>query len=122
MKSMMYAAIAAVSIAPAAFAAPAAVDGNDYQAYEAVDSFSALGGLHSFEPLDRERLVVWVTPSKPYLIELAYPSSDLRFANAIAIDSRTSQIYSRFDSVRIRGIKYPIDGIYRLNREQADAL
>lgn len=90
--------------------------------YQAVDSFNALGGLHSFEPLDNARLIVWRTPFEPYLVELAYPSLDLRFANGIAIDSSTSRIHARFDSVRIRGIKYPIGSIYKLSREQARAL
>ena len=91
-------------------------------AYEAVERFSTLGGLHSFRPLDRERLIVWRTPFEPYLIELAWPSVDLKFARGIAIDTATSQVHAGFDRIRIRGINYPIERIYRLTKAQAKAL
>jgi hypothetical protein len=85
--------------------------------YERVQSISALGGFHSFKPVDRETLVVWTSPFRPYLIKLRIPSPDLRFAHAIAIDSRTSRVYER-----IRGFRYPIDQIYKLTRDEARAL
>lgn len=90
--------------------------------YESVRSITALGGLHSFSAIDNDTLIVWTTPFRPYLIELAYPSVDLKFSHAIAIDSRTSRIHARFDSVRIRGINYPIREIYKLDRDQARQL
>jgi hypothetical protein len=90
--------------------------------YQSVESFQALGGLYSFRPLDNTRLVVWRTPFEPYLVELRRPSPDLRFADAVAIDSVSSTVRAKFDTVRIRGIKYPIGNIYKLSREQARAL
>ena len=90
--------------------------------YQAVDSFSTLGGLHSFRPIDNSRLIVWRTAFEPYLIELDFPSVDLRFSEGVAIESTTSRVFSRFDTVTIRGIKYPIGAIYKLSREQARAL
>ena len=126
MRTVLFAALAALSMPALVLAATdeaateTAPDGT--AVYEAIDSFPALGGLYSFEPLDRERLIVWRTPFEPYLVELKYPSIDLRFAHAIAIDSATSSVHSRFDSVLIRGIKYPIGNIWKLSREQARAL
>ena len=125
MQTKFLAALAIIAIAPAAFAATeSAATENlpETAAYQAVESFSALGGLHSFRALDKDRLIVWRTPFEPYLVELAFPSHDLRFAEGVAIDSTTSRVHSRFDTVLIRGIKYPIGAIYKLSREQAKAL
>ncbi len=123
MNRTIIAMLASLSLSSAAFAAAAPTEElNEPASYQAVESFSALGGLAGFRAIDNERLIVWRTPFEPYLVELDFPSTDLRFANGIAIDSRTSRVHSRFDSVVIRGIKYRIGNIYRLSREQARAL
>jgi hypothetical protein len=56
------------------------------------------------------------------LVELVAPSYDLPFEHFIAVESTSNRIYAGFDSVRIRGFRYPIDGIYKLSREQARQL
>jgi hypothetical protein len=56
------------------------------------------------------------------LIDLRFASPDARFAHAIAVESATSTIYARFDSVRIAGLRYPIDAIYKLSRDDARQL
>ena len=90
--------------------------------FEQVQSFSVYGRLRDFDALDRNRLIVWTSSSRPYLIELAAPSVDLRFAHAIGIRSRTNRVYAGFDSVIIAGHSYPIRRIYKLSREEADFL
>jgi len=116
----------ALGLAAAAFgsAASAAVDSETLDAaglppYERVESIPALGGLHGFDPVDEETLILWATSFDPYLVKLAFPSPELRWARAVAVESATSTIHARFDSVRIDGLRYPIEEIYKLSREQA---
>jgi hypothetical protein len=90
--------------------------------YEQVPSFSALGGISNFHALDRESLIVWAGPFRPFLIELAAPSVDLRFAHTIGIRSRQDRVYAGFDSVIVEGMRYPIERIYKLSREEARSL
>jgi hypothetical protein len=128
MKLKLTSALAAVTIGwtlggGAAFAATEAVDANALPAtYEKVESFSALGGLRDFDAIDERTLIVWRTPFHPYLVELAFPSLDLKFARAIGIDSQSSTVHARFDSVLIGGLRYPIDSIYKLTRDEAREL
>lgn len=98
---------------------PETIRADELSAYERVDYISALGGLHSFNPIDEDTLIVWTNRFTPYLVELQFPSSDLRWSYAIAIDAPTGRIHERFDSVRVAGLSYPIREIYKLSREQA---
>lgn len=91
-------------------------------AYEPVDSFVLLSQPHSWTALDDDTVIVWATAFRPYLVELAYPSRDLRFAHVIGVTSAGSRVYAKFDAVKVRGFRYPIDGIYKLTREEAKAL
>jgi hypothetical protein len=133
MKSILLSLLALPALAVATTAAPKIDAGSDAEStaaekitvapgYERVDYISALRGFYSFKAVDRETLIVWTSPSMPYLIKLALPSPDLRFAHAIAIDRHSARVYEGFDSIRIEGLRYPIDEIYRLTREQARAL
>ena len=91
--------------------------------YEAVDSFFMMHShLQNWTPVADDKVIVWPTPFDPYLIELAYPSQDLRFANAIGVTSMGSRVYAKFDAVKIAGFRYPIDNIYKLTREEAKSL
>ena len=103
-------------------AAPAGADRDAAPAYEAVSSFSMLGGMRDFDALGRDRLIVWTSSFRPYLIELAAPSFDLKFARAIGIRARGYRVYSGFDSVIVDGMSYPIKRIYKLSRDEARAL
>lgn len=89
---------------------------------EPVRSFRALGRMHSWRALDRDTLIVWATAFRPYLVELAWPSHDLRFTEVIGVTESAGRVHSRFDSVVIRGIRYPIEQIYRLSPEDAKTL
>ena len=86
---------------------------------EAVESFSILGRPHSWTAVDDNTVIVWATAHRPYLIELAFPSHDLPFAHVIGLTSFGSRVYAKFDSVKVGGFRYPIDGIYELSREEA---
>ena len=97
-------------------------DAREIPPYEPVQSIWAPTGLDHFSVIDADTLIVWRTPFEPYLVELKMRSPDLRFVHAIAVDSRTSTIYARFDSVRIAGLRYPIDAIYKLSRDEARQL
>jgi hypothetical protein len=89
---------------------------------EPVKSMPALGRIHSWRALDNDTLIVWATAFRPYLVELRWPSPDMRFTQVIGVTETTGRVHSRFDSVLVRGIRYPIDGIYRLSPEVAKSL
>ena len=86
---------------------------------ERVDSFSMLSRPYSWTMVDDDTVIVWATEFKPYLLELAFPSPDLRWAHAIGVTSIGSRVYAKFDAVRVGGFRYPIDAIYELSREEA---
>jgi hypothetical protein len=98
--------------------APAATN-EQKPAFEEVDSFSILTRLHSWHASDDDTVIVWATPFQPYLVELAFPSHDLKFSEAIGITSVGSRVYARFDSLRVAGFRYPINSIYKMTREEA---
>jgi hypothetical protein len=91
---------------------------NGLEARTMVDSIPAMTRLHSWEALDERTLIVWTTPFQPYLVELKWPSQDLRSARAIGLTSYASRISARSDSVTVDGLHYPISRIYRLTREE----
>ncbi|HEX6995894.1 MAG TPA: DUF6491 family protein [Gammaproteobacteria bacterium] len=87
-----------------------------------VDSIPALGRLHSWSVVDDDRLIIWATPFRPYLVELFRPSPELKFAVSIGVTSFGSRIHARFDSVEVDGFSYPIRRIYEMSRDDAEAL
>jgi hypothetical protein len=109
--------------AGAAQAEPGVAQAEPGTGYQAVDSFLMMHAhLRSWTPVADDKVIVWPTPFDPYLIELAYPSHDLRFANAIGVTSMGHRVYAKFDAVKIAGFRYPIDNIYKLTREEAASL
>jgi hypothetical protein len=91
-------------------------------AYEQVDSIPMLTRPHSWQVIDEDTVVVWATAFDPYLVELAFKSHDLKFANAIGITQFGSRVYAKFDAVKVRGFRYPIDSIYKMTRGEAREL
>ena len=91
-------------------------------AYESVDSFVLMTRPYSWTALDNRTMILWATPFRPYLVELSFPSHDLRFAHAIAVTSFGSRVYAKFDAVNVRGFRYPISRIYKLTRDEAKSL
>lgn len=122
MKRILIGFVAAVAVAAGAQAAPASRNVTIGVDLDPVDHIPALSRFYSWSAVDDDTLVVWATNSRPYLIELALPSYDLRFAEAIAVSEFAGRVHSRFDSVYVRGQRYPIEAIYRLSREDAKAI
>jgi len=116
------AGLSAVASAHAAPGAPASAEGSaadQAQAYEPVDSFVIFTRPYSWSAVDDHTVVVWTTPFTPYLVELAFPSHDMKFVQAIGVSSSGSRVYAKFDAVTIRGFRYPINNIYKLSRDEA---
>jgi hypothetical protein len=87
-----------------------------------VDSFPILTRLHDWQVIDNKTVIVWATPWQPYLVQLKYPSHDLRFVQTIGVTSLGDRVYARFDSLKVRGFRYPIDNIYKMTKEEAKEL
>ena len=87
--------------------------------YTAVDSIPARSQWDTFRVIDRDTLIVWTSPRRPYLIELSRASPDLRNAQAIGMTSTTFRVRAKLDSVIVRGIDYPIAQIFELDHEDA---
>lgn len=87
-----------------------------------VRSFSTFGRLTGWQPLDRDSLIVWVSPKRAYLIDLERPSPYLRHTQRIGITSLNGRVNARFDYVLVDGVRYPIETIYALDRAEAKAL
>jgi hypothetical protein len=92
------------------------------QAYEPVDSFVIFNHPYSWNAVDDHTVVIWTNPFTPYLVELAFPSHDMKFVQAIGVSSSGSRVYAKFDAVTIRGFRYPINNIYKLSRDEAKNL
>ncbi len=86
---------------------------------EAVDKFHFFGRLDGWRAVDRNTLIVWTTPFKPYLIKLRRPASALRFAEYIGVTSTAGTVRARLDNVRVDGFRYPIKSIHPLTKQQA---
>jgi len=86
---------------------------------ERVDRIHLFRSVDGWRPIDSDTLIVWTTPSKPYLIELSRKSYDLRFVEAIGVTSTAGDIYEKFDDIVVDGSPYPIQAIYKLDRKTA---
>jgi hypothetical protein len=86
---------------------------------EQVDSFSMMTRPYSWQLVDDDTVIVWTTPFQPYLVELAFPSHDLKFVQGIGLTSTGSRVYAKFDALQVDGFRYPIESIFKLSREDA---
>ena len=113
--------VAGLTASSTASFAAATVTEIDPQArvFEQVDSIPMLTRPHSWQVIDDDSVVVWATPFDPYLVELAYKSPDLKWAEVIGITQFGSRVYAKFDAVKVGGFRYPIDSIYKMTREEA---
>ncbi len=99
-----------------------------YSAYAGppIDQFSWLGRFYSWEPLGRDRLVVFTTPGDAYLLKV-WPPCDLRFViNAIGLTSTSHTVYARLDSVTVNSagtgpLRCPIDEIRKVDYKRMRA-
>ena len=122
MKKIIFAALLALCSGIPTYATTNASQAIVNVALEPVDSMRTFGRMHSWRALDRDTLIIWASAFRPYLIELARPSHDIRFTEVIGVTGFAGRVHSRFDSVLIEGMRYPIDEMYRLSPEDAKAL
>jgi len=118
MKKQILVALAALGLATAG---QAAID-NDHAANAAmhpVDRIQTFNRIDSWRPIDRDTLIIWATPFRPYLVELSRPSMDMRFEQSIGVTSTAGTVYAKFDHVIVDGIRYPIRAIYEIDRNTA---
>ncbi|HVS22386.1 MAG TPA: DUF6491 family protein [Gammaproteobacteria bacterium] len=119
------ASASSVALAHAAASEGASSEGSaedQAPAYEPVDSFVIFTRPYSWNPVDDHTVVIWTTAFTAYLVELAFPSNDMKFVQAIGVTSSGSRVYAKFDAVQIRGFRYPIKNIYKLSRAEAKNL
>ena len=84
--------------------------------------FVWLGRLYSWEPLGKDRLVVFTTTNEAYLLTV-WPPCDFRFGGiGVGLTSRTNTVYARTDSVITGRMRCPIDEIRKIDypRMQSD--
>jgi len=118
MKTLLWTVVLLSGLAGTAAAKtpPAAPDGG---APERVSSMHVFGSIDGWRPLDDQSLIVWTTPSRPYLVQLSRRSFDLRYSTVIGVTSTAGTVYEKFDNVVVNGWRYPIRAIYRLDRDTA---
>ena len=111
-----------VALSQPALAAGANKAEGGHEGLERVSRISLFNGIHSWRQLDDSTIILWATPFRPYLVDLARDARRLRYTNTIGVTSSVGGIYEKFDSVIVDGIRYRIDGIYKLDRATARQL
>lgn len=98
---------------------------NDIEPVKKISTFRYNGWRY----LDDEHLLLSASPTRPYLITLAQPCREIKWANALAINYSGSVLMSRFDSVyvpaelgRTPARKCIIEQIHPLDKQQKKAL
>ena len=79
------------------------------------------GGFSNWRAVSRDELILWATPSRPYLIKIWRPFTSLRFVNTIGVTSTAGRV-TKFDKVIVDGQRLPIKSIEALDRETAKDL
>jgi hypothetical protein len=99
-----------------------------YSAYAGppIESFTWLGHFYSWEPLSRNQLVVFTTPSDAYLVKI-WPPCDMRFVfDTIGLTTTASTVYARMDAVLVHTdptgpLRCPIDEIRKVDYQRLRA-
>ena len=79
------------------------------------------GGFHDWRAISRDELIVWASPSRPYLVKIWRPFTSLRFVHTIGVSTTTGRV-TKFDNVIVDGQRLPIKYIVALDRETAKDL
>src|SRR5690242_7673858 len=66
-----------------------------------VDHVTYLGHYDNWQSVGQYQLVLWTGINDAYLITVASPCENLRFATRIGITQSTNTIYSKFDAVLV---------------------
>ena len=96
-----------------------------YAAYagEPIRQFNWLGDYYSWEPVAKDELVVFTTPSEAYLLKVWPSCPDLIFLTGpIGLTSTSHTVSAGLDSVRTERMSCPIEEIRKVDyqRMQAD--
>lgn len=119
MRKAILATAMLIFLGSTAQAETAAADASGADDLKRVEKFRIMRNIDGWRPIDRNTLIIWTSPSKPYLVELKRNSHGLRHAFAIGVTSTAGSVYERFDSVVVDGFRYPIEAIYELDAETA---
>ena len=119
MKKFVSSAVLLAFLGTAAHAAATGPETPGAETMKRVDKIRLVRSIDSWRPIDRDTLIVWTSPSRPYLVELSRRSPELRHAMAIGLTSTAGSVYERFDSVVVGGLRYRIEAIYELDPEAA---
>ena len=114
----------AISIAASlAFAAPTLAHTKAAADRPTNDSIwvGSFGRLYNWRPVSRDELILWASPSKPYLVKIWRPFRSLRFAHTIGVTTTIGRV-TKFEKVIVDGQRLPIKSIVALDRETAKAL
>lgn len=76
------------------------------------------GSFMSWRPVARDELIVWVSPSRAYLVKIWRPFQSLRFVDTVGV-TRTGGRVTTFDRVIVDGQRLPIRSIRRIDTEVA---
>jgi hypothetical protein len=64
--------------------------------------------LDSWEPLDRDKIVLWTGVNEAYLVTVWDTCRDLQYTNHIRVLSTMGSSISRFDKIKVDGDTCPI--------------
>ena len=78
--------------------------------------------INGWRTVDNRRLILYTSPSRPYLVTLKREARGLRFDPVIGLKLRDRSIDARFDSIYVDGYPYAIERIEKLTKDVADAL
>ena len=78
-------------------------------------------GFSNWRAVSRDEVIVWATPSRPYLIKIWRPFTSLRFVNTIGVTTSAGRV-TKFDKVIVDGQRLPIKSITALDRQTAKEL
>ena len=71
------------------------------------------GNFNSWRAVSRDELILWASPSRPYLIKIWRPFTSLRFVNAIGVTTTAGRV-TKFEKVIVEGQRLPIKSIVAL--------
>jgi hypothetical protein len=78
--------------------------------------------VHDWKVVDQQRLILYATRSRPYLVILRRKAMALNSSTIIGLERHGNSIDSRFDQIYVDGFPYPIERIEKLTVETARRL
>jgi hypothetical protein len=73
--------------------------------------FTWYGNFDGWQALSAHQALIWTTPAKAYLVEVAKSCEDLRQADRIGLTSTLDAVYSRYDYLTVHGARCAIEQI-----------